>query len=141
MSEADSIINGMVEVLPIGDTGFSKIVETLTRIGVPGTNSNTLSQTAHILHRKGRYYIAHFKEMMMLDGLDTNITESDYARRNRIAQMLSDWGLCSIVDQKQLEPMGNKNIVNVIKYADKDKWTLVPKYKIGVRHEQHYNSR
>lgn len=139
MSEVDNIIGGMVEIIPIGDTGFSKIVETLTRIGVSSANSNTLSQTAHILHRKGRYYIAHFKEMMSLDGLDTNLATDDIARRNRIAQMLSDWGLCNIVDKTSLEPMGNKNVVNVIKHADKDKWLLVPKYRIGVKHEQHYN--
>lgn len=134
MKQADSIIKNMVEVLPVDiDSGFKKIVETLTRMGVPSTTEKTLSQTAHILHKRGKYYIAHFKEMMALDGLDTNLTDGDISRRNRIAQMLSDWGLVKVVDQNALEPMGNANIVKVVKYADKANWNLVQKYAIGVK--------
>ena len=133
MTKADDVISNMVEVLPIGENGFNKIVETLTRMGVSSQAEKTLSQTAHILHKQGKYYIAHFKEMMLLDHKDTDITEGDLARRNRIAQMLCDWGLCSIIDHSKLEPLGHPNIVKVVKFADKPNWKLVPKYTIGVK--------
>lgn len=133
MTRADDIINGMIEVLPSEANGFSKIVETLTRMGVPSKTEKTLSQTAHILHKQGKYYIAHFKEMMSLDGKSTDITDGDLARRNRIVQMLSDWGLCKVVDHSKLDPLGHPNIVKVVKFSEKDQWTLVPKYTIGVK--------
>lgn len=134
MNRADSIIGDMVEVLPTDqENGFRKIKETLTRMGVASKTEKVLSQTAHILHKQGKYYIAHFKEMMGLDGLNTDLTDGDLARRNRIAQMLSDWGLVKIVDQNSLDPMGHPNIVKVVKFAEKDQWKLVPKYAIGVK--------
>ena len=133
MTKADDIITNMVEVLPSSANGFSKIVETLSRMGVPSKTEQTLSQTAHILHKQGRYYIAHFKEMMLLDGKIVELTDGDIARRNRIAMMLSDWGLCAIVDHSKLEPLGHPNIVKVVKFAEKDSWNLVPKYTIGVK--------
>jgi hypothetical protein len=133
MTKADNIIAGMVEVLPSNANGFSKIVETLTRMGVANSTEKVLSQTAHILHKQGKYYIAHFKEMMALDGKTTEFTDGDAARRNRIAQMLCDWGLCKIVDHTQLDPLGHPNIVKVVKFSEKDQWVLVPKYTIGVK--------
>jgi len=133
MTKADDIITNMVEVLPSSANGFSKIVETLSRMGVPSKTEQTLSQTAHILHKQGRYYIAPFKEMMLLDGKTVELTDGDIARRNRIAMMLSDWGLCAIVDHSKLEPLGHPNIVKVVKFAEKDSWNLVPKYTIGVK--------
>jgi hypothetical protein len=134
MNRADSIIGDMVEVLPVDQVnGFRKIKETLTRMGVASKTDKVLSQSAHILHRQGHYFIAHFKEMMELDGLETDLTDGDLARRNRIAQMLSDWGLVKIVDQTALDPMGHPNIVKVVKFAEKDQWTLMPKYTIGVK--------
>lgn len=134
MNRADSIIGDMVEVLPTDqENGFRKIKETLTRMGVASKTEKVLSQTAHILHKQGKYYIAHFKEMMGLDGLNTDLTDGDLARRNRIAQMLSDWGLVKIVDQNSLDPMGHPNIVKVVKFAEKEQWKLVPKYAIGVK--------
>ncbi|MNE79255.1 Bacteriophage translational regulator [compost metagenome] len=95
-----------------------------------------LTQSAHILHRQGRYYICHFKELLALDGLRTDLSESDISRRNRIVQMLVEWGLVKVYEPELLVPMGSPNVVKVIKYADKDEWELRTKYTIGIRHKE-----
>lgn len=130
------VLNGMVEVELLGEEGFRKVKETLTRIGLASRTEKVLTQSAHILHRQGRYYICHFKELLALDGLRTDLSESDIARRNRIVQMLAEWGLVKVFDATMLEPMGSPNVVKVIKYADKDEWDLRTKYTIGIRHKE-----
>lgn len=131
----EDVIQQMVEITPVGADGFRKIKETLMRIGLPSSQIKTLYQSAHILHRQGRYYICHFKEMFALDGKTNTLTEGDTERRNRIVQMLVDWNLIEPVDPSLIEPMGRPGIVKVIKYSDKDDWTLIAKYAIGVRKE------
>lgn len=133
MISVDDVLDRMVEVEPIGEDGFRKIKETLTRMGVPARNSKTLYQSAHILHRRGIYYICSFKEMFEMDGKRSDLTEGDIARRNRIVQMLVDWNLVKVLTPKNLEPMGRPSIVKVIKHVDKDDWTLIPKYTMGVK--------
>jgi hypothetical protein len=135
MITSDEIIAGMVEVVPVDElNGFRKIKETLTRMGVASKTEQVLNQSAHILHKKGKYYICHFKEMLALDGFRTDLSEGDLARRNRIVQMLSDWNLLKVVNQGQLDPMGHPNIVKVVKFADKDNWRLNTKYQMGINH-------
>lgn len=130
------VLNGMVEVELLGEEGFRKVKETLTRIGLASRTEKVLTQSAHILHRQGRYYICHFKELLALDGLRTDLSESDISRRNRIVQMLVEWGLVKVIDTAMLVPMGSPNVVKVIKYADKDEWDLRTKYTIGIRHKE-----
>jgi len=135
MISADDVIKNMIEVNLVGDNteGFRTVKETLTRIGVASRNENVLSQTAHILHRRGKYYICHFKEMFALDGLRTDISSSDIARRNRIAKMLEEWNLVNVVDKDQIKDVCYPSMVKVIKYSDRDNWVLRPKYTIGVK--------
>lgn len=130
------VLNGMVEVELLGEEGFRKVKETLTRIGLASRTEKVLTQSAHILHRQGRYYICHFKELLALDGLRTDLSESDISRRNRIVQMLVEWGLVKVYEPEMLVPMGSPNVVKVIKYADKDEWDLRTKYTIGIRHKE-----
>lgn len=128
----NSIIDKMVEVQALDDSSFRRVVETLTRMGVESKREkNVLSQTAHILHKKGKYYIAHFKEMMALDGKEVDLTEGDFARRNLIASMLSDWGMIKIVDRNSINPVGMPNTVKILKHSEKEQWRLVPKYTMG----------
>lgn len=135
MITSDEIIAGMVEVVPVDElNGFRKIKETLTRMGVASKTEQVLNQSAHILHKKGKYYICHFKEMLALDGFRTDLSEGDLARRNRIVQMLADWNLLKVVSHDQLDPMGHPNIVKVVKFADKDNWRLNTKYQMGINH-------
>lgn len=131
MINQEDVIDKMVEIQPVDDDGFRKIKETLTRMGVPSKTDMILNQSAHILHRRGKYYICHFKELFALDGLRTDLSEGDLARRNRIVQMLVDWGLAVVVTPQNLEPMGHANIVKVIKHSEKDDWDLRVKYSIG----------
>jgi len=111
---------------------FLKIKETLTRIGVASKKDNSLYQSVHILHKQGRYYIIHFKELFLLDGKISNITENDIARRNTITQLLSDWGLIQIVNPKQIDPVAPLRQIKIIPFKDKDKWELKTKYNIGL---------
>lgn len=110
---------------------FLKIKETLTRIGIANKRTKTLYQTCHILHKGGKFYIVHFKEMFLLDGRRAEITEEDIARRDRIAQMLEEWGLCEIVNPEVLSDYDGYVPYHVVRYADKGDWNLVPKYHIG----------
>lgn len=130
------VLNEMVEVELLGVEGFRKVKETLTRIGLSSRTEKVLTQSAHILHRRGQYYICHFKELLALDGLRTDLTEDDIGRRNRIVQMLAEWGLVKVISTDNMLPMGSPNVVKVIKYSEKDEWELRKKYTIGVQHNK-----
>ena len=121
----------MVEVSLSEPDDFLKVRETLTRIGVASRKERKLYQSCHILHKQGRYYIVHFKELFALDGKKTNFTQNDVQRRNRIAQLLSDWGLVSIVEAERIEDIAPLNQIKVLSFKDKDDWILESKYNIG----------
>ena len=121
----------MVEVSLSEPDDFLKVRETLTRIGVASRKERKLYQSCHILHKQGRYYIVHFKELFALDGKKTNFTQNDVQRRNRIAQLLSDWGLVSIVEAERIEDIAPLNQMKVLSFKDKDDWILESKYNIG----------
>ena len=125
-------IDDLVEIELSEDDDFLKIRETLTRIGVSSKKEKTLYQSCHILHKKGKYYIVHFKELFALDGKPTNFTENDQARRNTIANLLSEWGLLSLVKpEKSEEPIVAMNQIKVLAHKSKSEWDLVAKYNIG----------
>ena len=121
----------MVEVLLSEPDDFLKVRETLTRIGVASRKDRKLYQPCHILHKQGKYYIVHFKELFALDGKNTNLSVNDVQRRNRITKLLSDWGLISIVHEFQIEDVAPLNQIKVLSYKDKGEWTLESKYNIG----------
>lgn len=124
----------MLEVKLKEPDDFLKVRETLSRIGVASRKERKLYQSCHILHKQGRYYIVHFKELFALDGKDTNITENDISRRNSIAGLLGDWGLIEIVGN--LEPKAPLSQIKVISYKEKNEWDLETKYNIGKKREQ-----
>ena len=113
---------------------FLKVRETLSRIGVASRKNKTLFQSCHILHKQGKYYIVHFKELFALDGKDTNISENDIARRNTIANLLSDWGLINVVGKSVVEAAPLSQI-KVISFKEKNEWLLETKYNIGKKKE------
>ena len=113
---------------------FLKVRETLSRIGVASRKNKTLFQSCHILHKQGKYYIVHFKELFALDGKDTNISENDIARRNTIANLLSDWGLINVVGKSSVEAAPLSQI-KVISFKEKNEWSLETKYNIGKKKE------
>ena len=119
----------MLEVTLKEPDDFLKVRETLTRIGVASRKERKLYQSCHILHKRGKYYIVHFKELFALDGKPTNITSNDVQRRNRIAKLLSDWGLVEIVNES--EDLAPLNQIKVLSFKDKGEWTLESKYNIG----------
>ena len=121
----------MVEVSLNEPDDFLKVRETLTRIGVASRKEKKLYQSCHILHKQGRYYIVHFKELFALDGKYANITVNDIQRRNRIIKLLVDWGLVSLVDETQIMDIAPLNQIKVIAYKEKSEWTLEQKYNIG----------
>ena len=111
---------------------FLKVRETLTRIGVASKKSDALFQSCHILHKQGKYYITHFKELFALDGKPTDFTEDDIARRNTIANLLAEWGLVDLVDPKKTEePVATLSQIKVIPFNQKGDWELITKYNIG----------
>ena len=125
-------INDLVEVVLKEDDNFLKVRETLTRIGVASKKDNTLYQSCHILHKQGKYYIVHFKELFALDGKPSNFTENDVARRNTITNLLREWNLIDIVDDnKTASPVAPISQIKVISFQDKEQWKLIPKYNIG----------
>ena len=126
----------MVEVVLKEPDDFLKVRETLTRIGVASRKEKKIYQSCHILHKQGKYYIVHFKELFALDGKHTNITENDVQRRNRISQLLADWGLVSVVDFDSLGELAPLNQIKVISFKDKANWTLESKYNIGKKKPQ-----
>ena len=121
----------MVEVTLRQPDDFLKVRETLTRIGVASRKEKKLFQSCHILHKKGKYYIVHFKELFALDGKHSNLTTNDVQRRNRITKLLSDWGLVVMVDESRVEDIAPLNQIKVISFRDKKEWILESKYNIG----------
>ena len=123
----------MLEVTLKEPDDFLKVRETLTRIGVASRKERKLYQSCHILHKRGKYYIVHFKELFALDGKHANLTLNDVQRRNRIAQLLADWGLVEIVDVEKIQQIAPLNQIKVLAYKDKQDWILETKYNIGAK--------
>jgi len=122
--------SSMLEVTLNEPDDFLKVRETLTRIGVASRKDKKLYQSCHILHKQGRYFIVHFKELFLLDGKKSNLEENDVARRNTIAQLMSDWGLITI-ESSRVEPLAPMRQIKIIPYREKNEWELCPKYNIG----------
>ena len=125
-------IEDMLEISFKENDDFLKIRETLTRIGVASRKEKTLYQSCHILHKRGKYYLVHFKELFALDGKESSITENDLARRNSIARLLDEWDLLSILDEEQSSsPLAPMSQIKVLPHREKPEWNLVAKYNIG----------
>jgi hypothetical protein len=126
------MIDAMIEVTINKEDDFLKIRETLTRIGVSSQKTKTIYQSCHILHKKGKYYITHFKELFALDGKPSNFGDEDKARRNTIANLLAEWGLVTLVDaEKSKEPSAPLSQIKILPYKEKREWNLEPKYNLG----------
>ena len=121
----------MLEITLNEPDDFLKVRETLTRIGVASRKDNKLFQSCHILHKQGRYFIVHFKELFLLDGKPSNLVENDIHRRNTITTLLADWGLVSIINPELAKDIAPLRQIKVIPYKDKQLWELCPKYNIG----------
>lgn len=121
----------MLEVSLAEPDDFLKVKETLTRIGIASRKDNKLFQSCHILHKQGRYFIVHFKELFLLDGKKSNLELADVQRRNTIATLLQDWGLVEIQNRETAKDCAPMRTIKIIGYKDKDKWELCPKYNIG----------
>jgi len=121
----------MLEVTLNEPDDFLKVRETLTRIGVSSRKENKLFQSCHILHKQGRYFIVHFKELFLLDGKKSNIEESDLGRRNTIATLMSDWGLVTIQNETAIKNLAPLRQIKIIPFKEKSNWELCPKYNIG----------
>lgn len=126
----------MVEIILGEPDDFLKVRETLTRIGVASRKEKRLYQSSHILHKQGKYYIVHFKELFALDGKYANLTVNDVQRRNRIIKLLSDWGLISVVNPDTVTDIAPLNQIKVLSYKDKSEWILEQKYSIGKKKVQ-----
>ena len=127
-------IEDLVEVTLNEKDDFLKVRETLTRIGVASKKEKILYQSCHILHKQGKYYIVHFKEMFSLDGKPTDFSENDIARRNTITNLLSDWGLLKIVKENLTkEPTVSISQIKIVSHKEKNDWQLIPKYNIGAK--------
>lgn len=126
-------VSDLVEIILKEEDDFLKVRETLTRIGVASKKDKTLFQSCHILHKRGQYYLVHFKELFALDGKPTDISENDLSRRNAIAKLLEDWELIKIVDKNKVEnpPPIFLSQIKIISHKEKDDWELVAKYNIG----------
>ena len=121
----------MVEVVLGEPDDFLKVRETLTRIGVASRKEKKIYQSCHILHKQGKYYIVHFKELFALDGKKANLSDNDVQRRNRIIQLLSDWGLVSIAQKESVADVAPLSQIKVLSFKEKSEWTLESKYNIG----------
>ena len=126
----------MVEVTLNEPDDFLKVRETLTRIGVASRKEKKIYQSCHILHKQGRYFLVHFKELFALDGKHANLTTNDVQRRNRIAQLLVDWGLVGIVNADSIQDVAPLNQIKVLSYKDKGDWILETKYNIGSKNKK-----
>jgi hypothetical protein len=125
-------VGSLLEITLKNEDDFLKIKETLTRIGVSSKKENKLYQSCHILHKRGKYYIVHFKELFSLDGLPSDINETDIGRRNTIAKLLEEWGLLAVVDKDKLNSLLTPiNQIKIIPHKEKNQWELCPKYHIG----------
>lgn len=133
----DLIVNwspsDMLEITLNEPDDFLKVRETLTRIGIASRKEKKLFQSCHILHKQGRYFIVHFKELFLLDGKKANLEESDLARRNTIATLLSDWGLVNVVDPSQAKDKAPLRQIKIVSYREKSEWNLCQKYNIGTK--------
>ena len=127
----EDIINNLIEITFPEKDDFLKIRETLTRIGVASRKDQKLYQSCHILHKQGRYFITHFKELFLLDGKPSNLLENDVQRRNTIATLLADWGLVTIVNPSLAKEIAPLRQIKVIPFKEKSQWELCPKYNIG----------
>jgi hypothetical protein len=123
--------DAMLEVDLIEPDNFLKVRETLTRIGIASRKDKKLFQSCHILHKQGKYFIVHFKELFALDGKESDISMGDIERRNIIAELLQDWGLLKILDKSKAEPKASLSQIKVVSFKEKSEWELVPKYNIG----------
>ena len=121
----------MIEISLGEPDDFLKVRETLTRIGVASRKEKKIYQSCHILHKQGRYFIVHFKELFALDGKHANLTQNDIQRRNRIVQLLADWGLVDIMNVEKIQDIAPLNQIKVLSYKDKGEWILETKYNIG----------
>ena len=121
----------MIEVTLNEPDDFLKVRETLTRIGVASRKEKKIYQSCHILHKQGRYFIVHFKELFALDGKHANLTQNDVQRRNRIIQLLSDWGLITVLNSNNITDIAPLNQIKVLAYKEKNDWILETKYNIG----------
>ncbi len=126
-----SLVDSLVEVRLGEQDDFLKVKETLTRIGVASRKDQSLYQSCHILHKQGKYYIVHFKELFMLDGKPNNFSDDDRKRRNAIAGLLEEWNLVKIVDPSKVEDKMAMNQIKILPYKEKSEWNLVTKYNIG----------
>jgi hypothetical protein len=127
-----NVIDNLIEVTLPNEEDFLKIKETLTRIGVASKKDRKLYQSCHILHKQGKYYIVHFKELFALDGKPSNFSEEDMGRRNTIANLLEEWGLLKlVVVEKSQEPRTPLSQIKILAYKDRNEWELVAKYNIG----------
>ena len=132
METTDKIVESLVEISLNDPQDFLKIRETLTRVGVSSRVGNKLYQSCHILHKRGKYYITHFKELFALDGLPSKMSEDDYARRNTIVGLLAEWNLVKIVDEEKCqEPLASLRRIKIISHKNRHEWELIPKYHIG----------
>ena len=127
--------DSMIEVALREPDDFLKVRETLTRIGVASRKEKKLYQSCHILHKQGKYYIVHFKELFALDGKKANLSLNDIQRRNRIVQLLGDWGLVSINSKESIADVAPLSQIKVLSYKEKGDWTLESKYNIGKKKE------
>ena len=123
--------SSMVEIRLKQPDDFLKCRETLTRIGVASRNEKKLYQSCHILHKQGRYFIVHFKELFLLDGKHSDFSENDMQRRNRITKLLSDWALVDVVNEEMIEDASSVSQIKILPHKEKAEWQLVPKYSIG----------
>tara|TARA_R100001510_G_C7585968_1_gene157288 strand:+ start:432 stop:839 length:408 start_codon:yes stop_codon:yes gene_type:complete len=129
-------VENLLEVELVKEDDFLKVRETLTRIGVASRKDKTLYQSCHILHKRGKYYIVHFKELFGLDGKSTDFTDNDLSRRNAITKLLAEWNLVKIVNQNITEePVAPLSQIKIISHKDKHEWNLVAKYNIGKKRE------
>lgn len=127
-----SVLESLIEVRLGEEDDFLKVRETLTRIGVASRKDKTLYQSCHILHKQGKYYIVHFKELFALDGKPTDFSSEDQGRRNTVVKLLSDWGLIAAVDpDKIVDPQTPLNQIKILPFKEKNEWSLVTKYNIG----------
>ncbi|ADO99413.1 translation repressor [Synechococcus phage Syn19] len=140
LNEVQWTKDDMVEVNLKEPDDFLKVRETLTRIGVASRKEKKLYQSCHILHKKGQYYIVHFKELFALDGKKVNLSENDIQRRNRIVKLLSDWGLVEIVKEAVVSDAAPLSQIKVIAYKDKGEWILESKYNIGKKRQTNEHS-
>lgn len=129
--EQEKIIENFIEVKLLKEEDFLKVKETLTRIGVSSKKDKKLYQSCHILHKRGKYYIVHFKELFILDGLASTLTDNDIARRNTIVTLLEQWELVEIVESYKCSPKASMAQIKIIPYSEKNEWDLIAKYSIG----------